>query len=391
MKPAATRWVILAGGLSPYTLELWERVASQPGQKVALFHIRRAPRTDFEHEKGQMIARRVRVTEIRGAAQAARVALRPTAMIPDVLVCYGHSPVYNLASSILAQLQRKARCVAYASDANGIAKLAEPPRAMTEIVLLARRAVIGRTFDVAFTLGLSNSIAHGLSGIGKLVPIPLLGVPEDVAPTEAAPSALERRIAELQPPVIAAVARLSPEKNLASLVRAWRSARGTGTHGSLVLVGEGPERSMLDSLAAGEPSIQFLGAVPYWQMGPLFRRFDALVLPSLVEPWGIVVTEALCHGIPVLASSQVGSATSLAAEAPGAVMIVDADERMLEFGLAAFLAQIEKHKEAARQAAPRIRGMYGMQSIADRLVQFGISVRDLRRAGDAPADGVTTC
>ena len=40
-------------------------------------------------------------------------------------------------------------------------------------------------------------------------------------------------------------------------------------------------------------------------------RSDALVVPSLYEPWGLVVHEGLAHGLPVIATDQVGSADDL--------------------------------------------------------------------------------
>ena len=40
-------------------------------------------------------------------------------------------------------------------------------------------------------------------------------------------------------------------------------------------------------------------------------QVDALVLPSLYEPWGLVVHEGLAHGLPVIATDQVASADDL--------------------------------------------------------------------------------
>ena len=38
---------------------------------------------------------------------------------------------------------------------------------------------------------------------------------------------------------------------------------------------------------------------------------DVLVLPSIQETWGIVVSEALCFGLPAIVSDQVGSGMDL--------------------------------------------------------------------------------
>ena len=38
---------------------------------------------------------------------------------------------------------------------------------------------------------------------------------------------------------------------------------------------------------------------------------DVLVLPSSFEPWGLVLNEAMCGGLPVVASDKVGAAADL--------------------------------------------------------------------------------
>ena len=43
-------WFVLAGGLSPYTLDLWERVAARSDHSVTLAHVPRDYEIDFAHE-----------------------------------------------------------------------------------------------------------------------------------------------------------------------------------------------------------------------------------------------------------------------------------------------------------------------------------------------------
>ena len=46
--------------------------------------------------------------------------------------------------------------------------------------------------------------------------------------------------------------------------------------------------------------------VPNDQISRLFSRHDVLILPSQQEPWGLVVEEAIAHGLPVIVSDKVG-------------------------------------------------------------------------------------
>jgi glycosyltransferase involved in cell wall biosynthesis len=82
-----------------------------------------------------------------------------------------------------------------------------------------------------------------------------------------------------------------------------------GVDGELVLIGDGSERDRLRSLAPS--GARFLGhldrdALPAW-----YAAADALVLPSLSEPWGMPLNEAAAAGLPLIATDAVGAAHEL--------------------------------------------------------------------------------
>jgi glycosyltransferase involved in cell wall biosynthesis len=98
--------------------------------------------------------------------------------------------------------------------------------------------------------------------------------------------------------------RLEREKGVAVLLDAWRLA-GLGDDAALVLAGEGP-------IEPRGPGVRVLGRVPRDQLPALYAGADALVLPSIrtatfLEPWGLVVNEAMSQGTPVIASDAVGA------------------------------------------------------------------------------------
>lgn len=107
-----------------------------------------------------------------------------------------------------------------------------------------------------------------------------------------------------QEPYIINVARLVPQKGQALLLEAYARA---GLKQRLVIVGEGPMREKL-KLRAGELGIDdrvvFAGkrANPY----PWMHRAQLFVLASEYEGLGIVLTEALACGTPILATESRG-------------------------------------------------------------------------------------
>jgi hypothetical protein len=137
------------------------------------------------------------------------------------------------------------------------------------------------------------------------------GVPADridVVPYVAAPSfakvqssvAREDRIRNLL-----FVGRLIELKGLArftAILAAW-SQSNPGREVNLMIVGDGPQRSVLEKVPlAGRLSISLLGNCEPHDMPGLFSTADAFVFPTLADEWGVVVNEALAAGLPILGS-----------------------------------------------------------------------------------------
>lgn len=103
------------------------------------------------------------------------------------------------------------------------------------------------------------------------------------------------------------VGRFAPIKNLESLIWAWAGSSCPSLGWELVLVGDGSSdyRGSLETLAFSElglKSISFPGFLSGQQKHDMLLSLDCLVLPSKSENFGMVVPEALCRGIPVIAS-----------------------------------------------------------------------------------------
>ncbi len=101
------------------------------------------------------------------------------------------------------------------------------------------------------------------------------------------------------------VGRLEREKGVEVLVDAWRRAN-LPAGAALALAGAGPLRPAGDG-------VRLLGPVPRHDLPALYAAADALVLPSIptatfLEPWGLVVNEAMHQGTPTIASDAVGAA-----------------------------------------------------------------------------------
>lgn len=81
----------------------------------------------------------------------------------------------------------------------------------------------------------------------------------------------------------------------------------------LVILGDGVERDNLMSLAKiAKVKITIMGFTS--DQDELFTRYnlgDVLILPSQIEPWGLVVNEAMAAGLPVIVSDNCGCSLDL--------------------------------------------------------------------------------
>lgn len=135
------------------------------------------------------------------------------------------------------------------------------------------------------------------------------------------------------PPRLLVLASLTPRKNHAVVISAlerladheWRCAFVGPVPADPTVTAE-----LLAALAASpvRDRIELTGALTEPELTDVWDRVDLVLLPSLVETFGLVVTEALAHGIPVIVAAGSGAVEALCggdpaslpeAERPGAV------------------------------------------------------------------------
>lgn len=123
------------------------------------------------------------------------------------------------------------------------------------------------------------------------------------------------QIAELkscQQPVFVYVGQVIERKDLRSLLQACTllESQGHQTY-SLLVVGDGEQRPELEAYCVEkrlQDRVQWLGKVPYEQVGAYLNAADVFVLPTLEDTWGMVVLEAMMLGKAVVCSNGAGAA-----------------------------------------------------------------------------------
>jgi glycosyltransferase involved in cell wall biosynthesis len=79
---------------------------------------------------------------------------------------------------------------------------------------------------------------------------------------------------------------------------------------SVTVVGDGEQRDQLKASVCSlglQHIVKMVGSVPYQRLGAHFEAADVFVLPTLEDTWGMVVSEAMAFGKPVLCSRYAGA------------------------------------------------------------------------------------
>lgn len=109
------------------------------------------------------------------------------------------------------------------------------------------------------------------------------------------------------------IARFVPQKGLEVLLDSWKEFSREYVNADLVLIGDGPEKeNYLKKIDKHNiKNIHLIPAMSTDNLVDYYKIADLLILPSMWDPWGLVINEALLFNIPVIATDMVGSAYSL--------------------------------------------------------------------------------
>jgi glycosyltransferase involved in cell wall biosynthesis len=181
---------------------------------------------------------------------------------------------------------------------------------------------------------------------------------------------------------VAYAGRLIPEKGVDVAIRAIAEARRHGSDVRLVVIGDGPERGVLEELAQRElpaSACTFLGELNPDLALARMALADAVIVPSVwSEPAGFVVLEAMALGVPVIATEAGG----IPEVARGAALLAARSEAAAFARAITELASDSKRSRAMVRQGKAIAARYSAGHMATLYVE--LYDRLLRRpVGDA--------
>lgn len=166
----------------------------------------------------------------------------------------------------------------------------------------------------------------------------------------------ESRETRLDPsgPVIVSVGRFTAQKGFTYLLRAFARLRSS-MPATLVLVGDGEDRVQLQRLAR-ELGIWNSVVWPGYDPNPYrwMSRANLFVLSSLYEGFGIVITEAMALGIPVVATDCPHGPAEILRGGRDGILVPPADDRLLAEAMVRVLTDSNVREELVASARQRV-------------------------------------
>ncbi|MEV5338532.1 glycosyltransferase [Streptomyces sp. NPDC052676] len=248
--------------------------------------------------------------------------------------------------------------------------------AQTHGMVQPRRSAAVRLFDRVYVpllrrargcLVLTEQERRAVAGVvGENGP-PLLTVPNGVRPDASGEA--EHRPRGRQ---VLFLARLHPRKRpeafveMAALVhRRMPDARFT-LHGA----DEGALPEVLRLIAAHglEGVVSYGGALEHAEAVRAYARAAVYVLPSVDEPFGMTLIEALAAGTPVVCTDTCGIAEELAAR--GAGVVTDGSPRELADAVCGLLADDGRREALAAAGRRAVAEAFSVHAVTDRLEEI---------------------
>jgi len=168
--------------------------------------------------------------------------------------------------------------------------------------------------------------------------------------------------------LVLCVGRLVPQKGIEYLLHAVPILSRTRPEAKFIIVGDGWYRDHLEWIAntTGQRwKITFTGFISDGELVALTKTADALVVPSVYEPFGIVALEGMAAGVPVVAS-QVGGLTEFIEHDRTGVLVYPRNPESIAWGIEHVLSNPDHARWLAQNAAGVVQKTYGWEAIAKR-------------------------
>lgn len=179
------------------------------------------------------------------------------------------------------------------------------------------------------------------------------------------------------PPIIATMGRFVPKKGFEIFIEALRIVVSQGHEFHAIIGGDGELDTALKALtvrAGLEDHITFSGWVE--DTSKFLHSADIFVLPSHHEPFGIVLIEAMAHGLPCITTDTEGPC-EIITQHKDAIMVPKASPSAMAHAIIDLLERQEEARKLGEAAYQKVKSRYEISVVAAQLDKAVTRVKDL--------------
>lgn len=219
------------------------------------------------------------------------------------------------------------------------------------------KKLIGLDAVFATTEDLKNKVIEAGQPVSRVFKIPNMIRLENIARKNAAKNDI---------PVIGTMGRFVKKKGFDAFIRAIADLKNDGVKIKAIIGGSGEEEESLKSLAKELELgniIEFSGWVS--DKNEFFSKLDIFCLPSLHEPFGIILLEAFASGLPVITTDSEGP-SEIAKNNYDALIIPKGDNRKMADAISALINDDSLRGKISQNAYETVRE-YSLEKMAVRI------------------------
>jgi glycosyltransferase involved in cell wall biosynthesis len=296
------------GGAENWAYHLAHQMAKL-GHDVVVFTTSVDSKNHLEKEDGIKVYRYGTNIKIEKARFSVDLLFKPLQHDIDIAHLHFSLPPGNLAGILYAWMKRKPLGVTYHGDAMpGYGKLIRriglglQDKFIVPAILSRARLITSYSIDYI-------SVSHILPKYSeKIIAVPAGINADNFRVPYSREECREKLSLNKDEKIILFVGALINYKSPGLLIQAMPAIIKKEPDAKLVLVGDGPLRGELETLANNlhlSHAVNFVGAIPYNVTPLYYNSSDIFVLPSTgnTESFGIVLLEAASAGLPIVVSS----------------------------------------------------------------------------------------
>jgi len=278
-----------------------------------------------------------------------------------------HDPFAALALRRIARDFRPDIVLTHGNRATGIALLPFLGTADKTVQVVHNFRHKGQLSRLHAVICVSESVRDSVAAAHPAMPLFTVANfgPLNVRPVKPAP---------VDTPVFGTLGRLHVNKGIDVMVRTMALLKAQGVAAVLKIAGDGPEMPHLTRLiieAGISDRVSFAGWIE--EPADYLHGLDLFVLPSRVEPFGLVVAESMAAGVPVVATDIDGPQEILQHGALGQLCAAEDPEALaaaIHTALGNWNATLDKARAAQAHALSQFSLEAGQARLVETLTQI---------------------